>query len=144
VSGSARVTVASATQGDARRRALSASMSSARMLSPTAGPIISRTSPSERKWLPRTSSRPTRSRSLAKTRCHALQAPTTPSSATAAICIPTIARPEKPRRRGRIGVRRRGRRKGDSSGGVASSGRSTRSSGGGPTGSPRRVMRAAS
>ncbi len=39
------------------------------MFSPSAGPISSRTSPSERKWLPRTSSWATRSRSLAKTRC---------------------------------------------------------------------------
>ena len=59
VSGSARRTVASATQGDARRRALSASMSRPRMFSPTAGPSSSRTSPSERKCPPRTSTRPT-------------------------------------------------------------------------------------
>ena len=68
VSGSVRETEASATQGEARRRALRASMSRPRMFSPTAGPSSSRTSPSERKWLPRTSTRPTRKRSLAMTR----------------------------------------------------------------------------
>ena len=67
VSGSVRVTVASATQGEERRRALRASMSRERMFSPTAGPRSSRTSPSERKWLPWTSTRATCSRSLAIT-----------------------------------------------------------------------------
>ena len=54
------------------------------MFSPTAGPTSSRTSPSERKWLPRTSSLPTRRRSLAKTFCHAVHAPTTTRMPTAA------------------------------------------------------------
>ena len=85
------------------------------MLSPTAGPISSRTSPSERKWLPRTSRRPTRRRSLAKTRCHAVHAPTAATSATATTCRARSERVARPRRRGRTRVRRRGRRKGDSS-----------------------------
>ena len=117
-------------------------MSRARMLSPTAGPTSSRTSPSERKWLPRTSSRPTRRRSLAKTRCHAVQAPATARSADRRDLQPRgAARVAKPRRRGRTRVRRRGRRNGDSST-AGSSGSSRSSSGGGPTGSPRRVTRA--
>ena len=91
-------------------------MSSARMFSPTAGPSSSRTSPSERKWLPRTSSRPTRRRSLAITRCaRAPGADHRQERHRRDLQRHDRRGPSQPRRRGRIGVRRRGRRNGGSS-----------------------------
>ena len=104
------------------------------MFSPTAGPSSSRTSPSDRKWLPRTSSLAD-AQALARhhARVRGPGADHAPASATAAICTARIApaRAAAARAAGRA-CGARGRRNGGSSGvGIERSTVGTRASSGG-------------